>query len=285
MSGVGPPRLRRPGGGAASRACSRPAQTAARCSKRPRNPRCAGRFESAGCSRAATAGAPDCARPTAGAGAAAPAGRGDFTSAGATSLCACAPRPKPGREPASPRARWRGTRGRSTAARPPLPRPGRRRAQRAADRLERFAVLARVRIARRGDRHLEHRDRLLDHTGEQRRADQARVAVGPHQPARHRDRRGTPRCGRGGQLLPVDQRRHRAAQHQSGRALVEARVPGDAQRHVEGRGGHPVGRVGGEHDRALPARARTARSRRAGRSRRCRRAPPGWSASRVARMP
>ncbi len=51
-----------------------------------------------------------------------------------------------------------------------------------------------------------------------------------------------------GSAFTVEQRCHRAAEHRSGGRLVQPGVVGHAQRHVERRGGHAVGRIGGEHD-------------------------------------
>ena len=83
---------------------------------------------------------------------------------------------------------------------------------------------------------------------EQRRADEARVAVDARQAARQRDRGAAPRRRHGRQPAAVEQRRHRAAEHRLRRGLVEAGLAGHAQRHVERRRGQAVGRVGGEHD-------------------------------------
>ena len=91
---------------------------------------------------------------------------------------------------------------------------------------------------------------------------------------------GVPAAGRGRRAARPSWRR--AAPR---RRLVEAGLRGDAQRHVQR--ASPAGRrAGRRRTRSSPrARARTARSRRAGRSRRCHTARPGGRPGAVVRMP
>ena len=121
---------------------------------------------------------------------------------------------------------------------------------------------------------------------EQRRADEARVAVGAHQPARDRDRGAAPRRRR---RRAAPRRRSARAivppEHQLRRRLVEA-APGGRRAAPCRASSRAARRAGRTRTRsARRARARTARSRRAGRSRRCRRARPGGRPGACVRMP
>src|SRR5437879_8600119 len=81
--------------------------------------------------------------------------------------------------------------------------------ERCADRLHRLTVLARVRVSAGGDRHVEHRERLVEDAAEERRTDEARVSVHARETARKGDRRTPQRRARGRQALAVEKRGHR----------------------------------------------------------------------------
>ena len=83
---------------------------------------------------------------------------------------------------------------------------------------------------------------------EERRSDEAAVVVDARQAAGERDLGTAPRGRDRGQAAPVEQAGDGLAEQPAGGALVETRVRGQAQRHVERALRQPVGGIRGEHD-------------------------------------
>ncbi len=148
------------------------------------------------------------------------------------------------------RGRSRGRPGRSPGARRPLRASSASAARSArADRLQRLAGVGPARGRGRPRSPCRASPGLLDDAREQRRADEARVVRRRAPGARELDRAAAPRSAV--RAAGHGRRAARPSCRPAPRVVAASsrpRLRGDAQRHVEGRRGHAVGRVGGEHD-------------------------------------